>query len=102
MLQPPPYYIKSKIWLWQAQKGSWHFATVPKEVAEDIRKMFGYLAAGWGSIPVELTIGQSTWKTSIFPDKKSGTYIIPLKSDIRKKENLKEGDEVEIDILVRV
>ena len=31
---------------------------------------------------------------SIFPDSKSGTYILPLKAKVRKKENIYEGDTV--------
>ncbi len=27
------------------------------------------------SIPVRVTVGKTTWETSIFPDKKSQTYL---------------------------
>ncbi|MEI6729257.1 MAG: DUF1905 domain-containing protein [bacterium] len=97
MLQPPSYTIKSKVWLWTG-KGAWHFVTVDKVTSEEITKMFGYLSAGWGSIAAKLTIGQTTWKTSLFLDKKQSGYLIPLKAEVRKKESISEGDVVEIKI----
>lgn len=97
MLQPPSYTIKTKVWLWTG-KGAWHFATVDEKTSEEIKKMFGYLSGGWGSIAAKLTIGHTTWKTSLFPDNKRNGYLIPLKAEVRKKESIKEGDEVEITI----
>ena len=97
MLNPPSYTIKSKVWLWTG-KGAWHFVTVDQAISEEIKNMFGYLSAGWGSIAAKLTICQTTWKTSLFPDKNRNGYLIPIKAEVRKKEQIKEGDEVEIKI----
>lgn len=52
---------------------------------------------GWGSIPVNVTVGKSNWKTSIFPEK-TGTYLIPIKSKIRKAENINDGNLISLDI----
>ncbi len=30
------YKVKSKLWLWNPEKGSWHFATVPPELSKKI------------------------------------------------------------------
>jgi hypothetical protein len=49
---------------------------------------------GWGSLPVEVTVGKTTWRTSIFPDKKAGAYLFPLKASVRKKEGISEGDMI--------
>jgi hypothetical protein len=49
---------------------------------------------GWGSVPVTVTIGTTTWKTSIFPDKESGGYLLPLKADVRKKEHIAADSSV--------
>jgi hypothetical protein len=43
---------------------------------------------------VEATIGKSKWKTSIFPDSREGSYLLPVKADVRKREELLEGDMV--------
>jgi Domain of unknown function (DUF1905) len=97
----PIYKFSAKVWLWQG-KGAWHFATINPELSQQISTMFGYLKAGWGSIPVEVTIGNSTWTTSIFPDKKSSGYLLPIKSSVRKSENIAEGDDVTISLVARV
>ena len=80
----PRFTFKSEIWLWDG-KGAWHFITVPKDVSEQIK---GFQAdmprKGFGSVPVKVTIGKTSWKTSIFPEKK-GTYLLPIKKDVRKK-----------------
>lgn len=73
---------------------AWHFIGVPKKQSEEIKKRFGTRARGWGSLPVQVTLGKTIWKTSIFPDKRSGTYILPLKADVRKKEGVSYDDSV--------
>jgi hypothetical protein len=70
----------------------WYFVTLPAEVADDIDEMVGE-RAGFGSIPVEVTVGLSTWKTSIFPDKQRATFVLPVKKAIRQQEDL-EADSL--------
>ena len=53
-----------------------------------------YPRRGWGSVRVLVTLGSSTWNTSIFPDKRSGTYILPLKASVRRTEGVFDGDVV--------
>lgn len=72
----------------------WHFVTIPKDISDDIKHLFGDRAKGWGSLPVKIVLGSSSWKTSIFPDKKEGAYLLPLKSEIRRKENVEVGDTI--------
>ena len=81
------YKFTSEVWLYPGMAG-WHFISLPKNQSEAIKKKFGANARGWGSLRVSVTIGKTTWKTSIFPDKKSGTYLLPLKADVRKKEGI--------------
>jgi hypothetical protein len=82
------YKIQSKIFKWEG-KGAWFFIRIEKEIAENIKDNFGMYSRSWGSLPVNVTIGSSTWKTSIFPDK--GTYLLPIKSQIRKSEQIEES-----------
>ena len=44
------------------------------------------------------TIGESTWKTSIFPDKKTNTYLLPVKVAVREKEQIKLSDVVSLSL----
>jgi hypothetical protein len=47
-------------------------------------------------------IGKSLWQTSIFPDSKSGSYLLPVKKAVRLKEGLVEGKSVSVAITLRV
>lgn len=95
----PTFTLKAKVWLWQG-KAAWHFITIPTDLSAQIKGFDDTPRRGFGSVPVKITIGSTTWKTSIFPEKK-GTYILPLKADIRKKEHITEGDNVQVRITLR-
>ena len=100
-MQHTQYNIAAKVWLYPGD-AAWHFITIPHDISEDIKNLFGDRARGWGSIPVEITIGTSKWNTSLFPDKKEGAYILPLKKEIRKKENIHIGDSLNFVLEVKV
>ena len=86
----------AQLWIWDARKSdSWTFATVPSEQSDDLHERSGP-RRGFGSLPVEVTIGASTWRTSVFPDKQSGGFVLPIKSAVRKAEAISAGDKVEI------
>ena len=84
------------VWLYPGETASWHFVTVPKKISSVIKKSFGNLARGWGSLPVKVFIGETTWRTSIFPDNKMGTYLLPLKKSVRTAEDVHAGDAVSV------
>jgi hypothetical protein len=89
------YKVKAKVWLYPGMAG-WQFATIPKKESKIINQTYGALKKGWGSLPVNVTIGKTKWKTSIFPDKKTSSYLLPLKAEVRKKENIKLGNTLVI------
>ena len=91
------FKIKSKVWVYPGMAG-WRFLSLPKKHSTKIQKIFGDLARGWGSLPVNVTVGATKWKTLIFPDKKTKTYILPLKTQVRKTENIKDKDLVNFSI----
>jgi hypothetical protein len=95
------YTVLGKIWLYPGESASWHFFTIPKKESQDIKTTYKGHRKGWGSLPVTATIGKTTWETSIFPDSKSGTFILPIKALIRKKEELLEGDRCTVTIEIR-
>lgn len=95
------YDMKAELWLYQGE-AAWHFLTLPTKDAEIIKERFAGMKRGWGSLPVTATIGTSSWKTSIFPDKKSGSYLLPVKADVRKKEHLETGELIRFSIEVRL
>jgi len=86
--------LRSKIWKYPGM-AAWYFLSVPLPAAKRIKKsQEGRPRIGFGSVRVRATLGSSRWNTSIFPDKKSGTYLLPLKAQIRKKEGVGDKDTV--------
>ena len=53
---------------------------------------------GFGSARVEAKIGDTCWKTSVFPHKESGGWLLPVKAAVRKAEGLAEGDAVTVTV----
>lgn len=87
------YALRGKVWRSPGAAG-WHFVTLPVAKAHEIKATFGR-GNGWGSVRVEATVGATTWATSIFPDAKSASYLLPIKREVREKEALAEGANVE-------
>ncbi|MGA9278516.1 DUF1905 domain-containing protein [Ilumatobacter sp.] len=94
------YSFSAEVWEWTS-KTSWFFLSVPAEQADDIEERHGASAAGFGSIRVEVTIGSSTWRTSLFPSKEERTYVLPLKKAVRTAEGLEPGSTatVHLDVI---
>ena len=86
--------------LWEhSGPGSWHFVTVPAETSEDLRSVSGP-PGGFGSVRVEVSVGDTTWLTSVFPDKASGCFVLPVKRQVRTAEGLDAGEEVAVSLRV--
>src|SRR3989344_9417444 len=88
------YRVRSEVWLYPGSKAPWHFVSLSKKQSETVKKTFGAHARGWGSLPVRVTVGKTSWKTSIFPDKKEGVYLLPLKAGVRVKEGIRAGNKI--------
>jgi hypothetical protein len=80
-----------EIWLWKGP-APWYFVTVPAAQGRDLQAIARSVTYGWGMIPVTVRIGNTVWKTSLWP--KDGSYIVPIKASVRKAEKLAEGDTV--------
>ncbi len=96
------YKVRGKVWLYPGESANWHFFTIPKKESSEIKETYKGLTKGWGSLPVEVFIGKTAWNTSIFPDSKSGTFILPIKAMVRKKEEVYEGDICTIMLTIRM
>lgn len=95
------FKLKTKLWLYPTERAAWHFLTVPKAESSKIKTSFGAHSRGWGSLPVRVKIGKTTWDTSIFPDRKVGTYLLPVKASVRTQEELQCDDTVTYTITLR-
>ena len=98
-MKTPPVKFTAKLELY-AGDAPWHFITVPLEESDVIKELYIWPRRGFGSIPVNVTIGKTTWKTSIFPQKDQ-TFFLPIKKQIRVTENLKVGGSTAITLEVR-
>lgn len=86
--------FSAELWEWES-RASWFFVTVPPDESEDIGEMSPE-ERGFGSVRVEVEIGESRWRTSVFPDSKIGCYVLPVKKAVRVAEGIGPGDEVDV------
>jgi hypothetical protein len=91
--------FNGKIWFWRGP-APWYFVTIPEKQSRDLKAISGFVTYGWGVIPLQVQIGNTEWKTSLFP--KDDLYIVPIKASVRKAENLKEGDDVTVRLKVKI
>ena len=92
------YQLRGRLWRYPGP-AAWFFLTLPKRQGAEIRGIFEGLVGG-ASLPVVVRVGSTTWKTSIFSDKASRSYVLPVKADVRKAEGLRDGDMVAYDLTV--
>jgi hypothetical protein len=92
-------YFEAEVHLWTSNP-SFYLVSLPKSDSNEIRNLFDGLTNGFGSLKVEATIGHTTWKTSIFPNNDLGVYDLPLKAEIRKKNDLDVGSLAKVDLQV--
>lgn len=95
------FNIHCKLWTYvpknKDDKGSWVFVTLPKKTSREVLEKVSHRPRrGFGAVKVVVTIGNTRWGTSMFPDTSQGAYILPIKKEVRKKENISDGDSINI------
>lgn len=78
----------------------WTIVSLPKEMSIEIRDNFKKFEEGWGRMKVTARIGISEWRTSIWFDTKQEIYMLPLKAEIRKKENIVPDKIVDVVVFI--
>ena len=68
------------------------FLSLPPDVADELRARSAGAQRAFGSLRVQATLGETTWQTSLFPDRKSDSYLLPVKADVRRAEGVGEGE----------
>ncbi|MCB1247564.1 MAG: DUF1905 domain-containing protein, partial [Acidimicrobiia bacterium] len=63
------FTFSAALWLAEVEGASWVFVTLPEDVSDEIEESVPS-KGGFGSVRVEVTIGGSVWRTSLFPDTK--------------------------------
>ena len=91
--------FSGELWFWRGP-APWHFVTVPDEQCGALEAASAVVSYGWGMIPVAAQIGQTSWKTALWP--KDGRYLVPIKTWVRRAEQLEIGDLVTLRLTVDV
>jgi hypothetical protein len=91
--------FSGEVWFWRGP-APWHFVTVPDEKCGALEVSSAIVSYGWGMIPVAAQIGETGWKTSLFP--KNGQYVVPVKAAVRKAERIEVGDVVTVRLAVEL
>lgn len=95
------YSFTAPLWLYSGEKAAWHFITLPEDLASEIADRHALQTRGFGSLKVAVTIGKTTWQTSIFPDKKANSYFLPIKAAVRKAESLTANDITAVQLQIQ-
>lgn len=93
------YRVRAKVWRYQAF-GGWHFVNLSIKQSSVIRMLFSIDSRPFGSIPVSVKIGKTKWRTSLFPDKKSKSYLFAIKADVRKKEHIATDETIVAEVQI--
>lgn len=81
--------------VWSNDEGRMHFMNVPEGLSGEIKAHALMVRRGFGSVRVEVTLNDVTWRTSVFPQK-SGGYFLPVKRDVVRKTDISPDDEVSV------
>jgi hypothetical protein len=93
---PREWSFDAAVWRWR--EGSWRFVTVPEDVSDEVDETVGGLTGGFGSVRVEVTVGRTVWRTSLFPSSEAGAYVLPVKKAVRVAEGLADDAVAEVTI----
>lgn len=89
--------FEAELWAWQGP-ASWVFLSLPAEFADAV-KLAGLASStgpkrGWKLVPLTAEAGAARWETSLFPDKESGSYLLPVKAAVRRRLGVSAGDRL--------
>ena len=89
---------------WQGEKATYHLVGFTGEEAEALaghalmQKLEFGKRGGFGSVKVMATIGETTWKTSVFPQDKQSEWILLVSKKVMKAEDLAPGDQIAVSV----
>jgi hypothetical protein len=95
---PDPLRFEAEVIYWRGPS-PFFYAPLPAPCAEAIRRVARHVTYGWGMIPVDATIGPTTFYTALFA--KDDTYYLPLKAAVRRKCDITAGDTVAVEMTLR-
>ena len=94
-------YFEAEIHLYEGHT-KWHYVTLPVDIAVKIRNHRTDHNRSIEEIRVEVTVETTTWRTTLFHNKASKSYLLPLKANASKKGSMRVGDTLTITLTVLV
>jgi hypothetical protein len=94
---PRSWDCQAELVPWEASQAAWVFAALPERVSDEIDAA-AQQKGGFGSVRVDIGLGAHSWTSSVFPDKRRGCYVLPIKKAIRRAEGVEIGDIVALSI----
>jgi hypothetical protein len=86
--------VTTPLWVWRGSgdgplpKAAWYFLTISGPAASAIRTAAGARTGGFGSVKIAAQIGTTRWTTSLFPSKQADGFLLQVKADVRRREQL--------------
>ena|SRR5437868_1082104 len=74
------------------------FVPIPDEHVGEVRYAAKLASYGWGCVPVGARIGDTAFRSSLFP--RGATYLLPIKVAVQRAEVLTLGDLVAVEMRV--
>ena len=93
------FEFTGRIFEWRGP-APYYYLPLPEEEAADVHEIAAFATYGWGVIPVAARVGDVDFETSLFP--KDGGYLLPLKDAVRKPARISVGDEISVQLTVRM
>jgi len=91
---------------WQGERGTYHLVTFIGEIADSLTKHamlhkleFGR-KRGFGSVKLTARIGDTQWRTSVFPQKQSSEWMLLISRKVMRAEGLDPGQPVDVTLLL--
>ncbi len=91
------FQFEGEVWFY-TNPGAQYFVSLPGEMSAEILDLVGQSLNPWGTVPVDATIGEFTWASSMFPRKERKCYDLPLNAKIRQRAGLHAGNIISVTI----
>ena len=87
------FVFDAELWRWEARSdASWTFVSLPADASAEIADLVaGGTPRGFGAVRVEVQVGLTRWRTSVFPDAGRGVYVLPVKRAVRRAQEWELG-----------
>ena len=94
----PTRTFTGELYLATGQPDAWVLVDLPESVADEIDASLTGPGTAFGSVRVQVSLGPSEWRTSVFPSTSRATYVLPVRKAVRAAAGVGPGDRVEVTV----